>query len=190
MNIEDCVLDVPLDHASGLLYGCVRVQDGTRVVQHICAYKNLNLLPATAQVRINSACITSEVFGCNRCDCGWQLRYVLRLFSVSSIPCLLIYSPDDEGRGHGLFEKLKSYQGTMPSPESGLEQRYRQADHRDFATAAYCVHWFGIRQAIHLGQNPAKTHALQVAGVKVEVQRDIISPESSMRRYYEFRESQ
>lgn len=120
-------------------------------------------------VRIHSACLTGEVFGSRRCDCGPQLRMALDLL-VASRGGMLIYLPGDEGRGIGLVEKIRAYalqEGGLDTVEANHALGF-PADLRDYAAAVGVLHARGVRRVRLLTNNPAKVRALEEAGIAVE----------------------
>jgi GTP cyclohydrolase II len=110
-----------------------------RQSEHFCLYRGVGPI-SICLLRLNSACVTSELFGCHRCDCGWQLAETLRRFRNEK-SCAIVYTQTDEGRGHGIVAKLRSYLETDGSPSSGLQRRYVDAgDLRDFRIQAFVAH--------------------------------------------------
>ena len=82
------------------------VAEGASIDTHLAVVHGQ--LGDTVPVRINSACLTSEVFGDDRCDCAWQLEETLRRI-VAEGSGVVLYHQNQEGRGIGLFRKIQSY---------------------------------------------------------------------------------
>ena len=118
-----------------------------------------------ALLRIASACVTSEVFGCGRCDCAEQLRRSLRLIAREGSG-LLTYHPSDEGYGLGLHEKIRAY-AEGGSPESG--ESHRICDIRTFAPAALIVAHFALGSVRLLSANERKRNALRARGIEAHL---------------------
>lgn len=119
-------------------------------------------------VRIHSQCMTGEVFGSLRCDCGQQLEMALRMIAADGNG-LLIYDPQ-EGRGIGILNKLKAYQlqdGGADTVEAN-EQLGFEADQRDYAIATAILRSLGVKRLRFLSNNPSKVRALEEAGITVE----------------------
>ncbi len=118
-------------------------------------------------VRLHSECLTGDVFGSLKCDCGPQLREALRLLSEAG-GGVLVYLRQ-EGRGIGLANKLRAY----ALQDRGLDtvdanRRLGFADdERDYAHAAAMLKALGIDRVRLLTNNPAKVSGLEAAGVKV-----------------------
>jgi GTP cyclohydrolase II len=118
-------------------------------------------------VRLHSECLTGDVFGSLKCDCGPQLREALRLIGAASGGVLLYLR--QEGRGIGLANKLRAY----ALQDRGLDtveanQRLGFADdERDYDHAAAMLQALGIDKVRLLTNNSAKVEGLTVAGVEV-----------------------
>jgi GTP cyclohydrolase II len=154
-----------------------------RESEHVCLYRGMSV-ESSCLLRLNSACITSELFGCRRCDCSWQFRETLRLFARER-SCALIYTQTDEGRGHGVISKLRTYLESDGSPSSGLRRRYHETrDERDFNAQAFVAHWLGVRRARLLSSNREKQSALARAGVEVTELVPLRSPEERFAELY------
>jgi GTP cyclohydrolase II len=119
-------------------------------------------------VRIHSQCMTGEVFGSLRCDCGPQLHMAMRLIAEAGRG-VLIYDPQ-EGRGIGLLNKLRAYelQDKGADTVEANEQLGFAADARDYALAVAVLRSLGLERVRFLSNNPAKVGALADAGIEVE----------------------
>jgi len=118
-------------------------------------------------VRLQSQCVTGEVFGSLRCDCADQLGLAMRLIDAEQRG-LVIYDYQ-EGRGIGLAAKLRAYElqdAGLDTLNANLALGY-MADHRDFGLAAAIVHALGIRRVRLLSNNPRKLRALAAAGIEI-----------------------
>ncbi|MGH3310535.1 MAG: bifunctional 3,4-dihydroxy-2-butanone-4-phosphate synthase/GTP cyclohydrolase II [Streptomyces sp.] len=120
-------------------------------------------------VRVHSECLTGDVFGSARCDCGTQLRAALERVQAEGRGVVL-YLRGHEGRGIGLLSKLRAYE---------LQERGRDtldanlelglpADARDYAAAAEMLDDLGVRSLRLMTNNPEKTAALVRYGLRVE----------------------
>ena len=118
-------------------------------------------------VRLQSQCVTGEVFGSLRCDCAAQLDLAMRLIATEGRG-LVIYD-DCEGRGIGLMAKLRAYElqdAGLDTVTANLALGF-MADHRDFSLAAAILHALGLRRVRLLSNNPHKERALAGAGIEV-----------------------
>jgi len=118
-------------------------------------------------VRIHSACLTGDVFGSRRCDCGEQLRLALaRLAEIGG--GIVLYLPQ-EGRGLGLANKMRAYalQDTgLDTTDANMMLGFDD-DERDYGCAARMLQLLGCRQVLLLTNNPAKLEGLARAGIDV-----------------------
>ena len=123
--------------------------------------------PDPTPVRIHSACLTGDLFGSLRCDCGEQLRGALRYFAQQGGGVLLYMS--QEGRGIGLANKLRAYR----LQEEGLDTIDADgtlgfgADERQYAAAIEMLRVLGVKRVQLLTNNPGKVTALGEAGIDV-----------------------
>lgn len=189
-RIIESVRDVVMKTPNGLFAtAAVRLcEPGGRLSEHVCLYRGMGPID-TCLLRLNSACVTSELFGCQRCDCAWQLAETLRRFRAEK-SCAIVYTQTDEGRGHGIIAKLRSYLETDGSPSSGLQRRYVDAeDLRNFRSQAFVAHWLGIRRARLLSNNRAKHAALLEQGIEVTEVVDLRCDEIALAELYRWKDS-
>jgi 3,4-dihydroxy 2-butanone 4-phosphate synthase/GTP cyclohydrolase II len=135
-------------------------------------------------VRIHSQCLTGDVFGSLRCDCGDQLHRAMRLIHRER-QGVIIYHPE-EGRGIGLLNKLLAYQLQDQGADTVEANRTLgfQADERDYAACAEILKDLGIRKVRLLSNNPDKVKSLKRAGlVQVERVPLEVPPRHSTARY-------
>ena len=129
--------------------------------------------PDPVPVRIHSACLTGDLFGSLRCDCGEQLRGSLREFAARGGGVLLYMK--QEGRDIGLANKLRAY--TLQ--EHGLDTVDADgmlgfgADEREYAAAVQMLGTLGVKRVQLLTNNPAKVRALREAGIEVIERRPL-----------------
>jgi GTP cyclohydrolase II len=120
-------------------------------------------------VRLHSECLTGDVLGSLRCDCGIQLRVALRM--IAAAPCgVLIYATGHEGRGIGLINKLRAYVAQDEGADTvdanihlGLP-----VESRDYTDAAAVLARLGVQTIRLLTNNPRKVAGLRAAGATVE----------------------
>ena len=118
-------------------------------------------------VRLHSECLTGDVFGSLKCDCGPQLRDALRLIGAAGGGVLLDLR--QEGRGIGLANKLRAYSlqdRGLDTVEANLRLGFSD-DERDYAHSAAMLRALGIDAVRLLTNNPAKVQGLVRAGIRV-----------------------
>jgi len=123
---------------------------------------------AVPVVRVHSGCVTGDIFHSLRCDCYAQLQAALE--RIAKTPnCVLIYLPYHEGRGIGLFRKIRAYalqdQG-LDTVDANLEQG-APVDARDYALAAEILRDLGFSRIRLMTNNPGKLDAMSAAGIEV-----------------------
>jgi 3,4-dihydroxy 2-butanone 4-phosphate synthase/GTP cyclohydrolase II len=119
-------------------------------------------------VRVHSECLTGDVFGSLRCDCGPQLQAALSRVAAEGRGVVL-YMRGHEGRGIGLMHKLQAYQlqdQGRDTVDANLELGL-PADARDYGTGAQILVDLGIQSMRLLTNNPAKRAGLEGYGLKI-----------------------
>ena len=122
-------------------------------------------------VRIHSECLTGDVLGSLRCDCGSQLEKAMNEIERAGSG-LVIYLRDQEGRGIGLSEKIKAYQlqdQGLDTVDANLALGH-DIDERDFGDAAEILNSLRINSVILLSNNPEKLESLTSTGIKASLQ--------------------
>jgi GTP cyclohydrolase II len=118
-------------------------------------------------VRLHSECLTGDVLGSLRCDCGDQLRASLAMIGAADRGVLLYL--DHEGRGIGLFDKVRAYglqDGGLDTVDANVELGL-PIDARDYSAAASVLQELGIKQVRLMTNNPAKILGLEMHGIDV-----------------------
>ncbi|MEU8006644.1 bifunctional 3,4-dihydroxy-2-butanone-4-phosphate synthase/GTP cyclohydrolase II [Catellatospora sp. NPDC049111] len=136
-------------------------------------------------VRVHSECLTGDVFGSVRCDCGPQLQAALRKVAEEGRGVVL-YVRGHEGRGIGLLHKLQAYQlqdAGRDTVDANLDLGL-PADARDYGTGAQILYDLGVRTMRLLTNNPAKRAGLDGYGLKVTGRESLpIRPHPENLRY-------
>jgi len=135
-------------------------------------------------VRLHSACLTGDVFGSRRCDCGDQLRLALPQLAQHGGGIILYL--EQEGRGLGLANKIRTYQ----LQDSGLDTVDANTvlgfddDERDYGVAVRMLQVLGCARVRLLTNNPAKLDGLSNAGIDVSGRVPLHGPINSDNRRY------
>jgi 3,4-dihydroxy 2-butanone 4-phosphate synthase/GTP cyclohydrolase II len=136
-------------------------------------------------VRIHSECLTGDVFGSRRCDCGPQLELSMTEITAAGAG-IVVYLRGHEGRGIGLLHKLQAYslQDTgSDTVDANLQLGFGE-DERDYAAGAQILRDLGVTSARLLTNNPDKTIALEAYGVKISERLPLlIAPTEDSLRY-------
>ncbi|XZG70874.1 GTP cyclohydrolase II [Chitinibacteraceae bacterium HSL-7] len=160
-------------------------------VEHMAIVKGEPSASAPVLVRLHSECLTGDVFGSLRCDCGEQLE--LALARIEREGCgVLLYLRGQEGRGIGLTHKIRAYalqDEGMDTVEANVAQGL-PIDARSYDVAAAMLHDLGIMSVRLMSNNPRKIAALEAAGIVVS-QREAheISANHENRVYLETKQA-
>ena len=135
--------------------------------QHLAITKGTWTKDEPVPVRVHSSCVTGDIFGSCRCDCGPQLHKALEIIEREGKGALIYMY--QEGRGIGLVNKLKAYklqeQG-MDTVEANIELGFKM-DERDYGVGAQILRDLGISNMRLITNNPMKRAALDGYGLHV-----------------------
>jgi len=139
---------------------------------------------APALVRLHSQCLTGDVFGSERCDCGEQLDTALAMIEKAGAGVLVYMF--DEGRGIGLLNKIRAY-ALQDQGRDTVEANHAlgfAADMRDYKTGARILADLGARKVRLMTNNPDKVRQLEQCGLEVVERIPIeVPPRKSNRDY-------
>ncbi|GAK05103.1 LOW QUALITY PROTEIN: 3,4-dihydroxy-2-butanone 4-phosphate synthase [Geomicrobium sp. JCM 19037] len=136
--------------------------------EHVAIVKGNVSVPEAVYTRVHSECLTGDVFHSKRCDCGQQLEDALRTLREREAGVLLYLR--QEGRGIGLFEKIKAYQlqsDGLDTVEANEALGFKD-DEREFTVAAVMLGHLGVSKVSLATNNPEKVNGLQKSGIIVE----------------------
>jgi len=135
-------------------------------------------------VRVHSECLTGDVFGSARCECGQQLRAAMEMIAREGRGALVYLR--QEGRGIGLENKLHAYRlqdEGLDTVEANRVLGFR-VDYRDYGIGAQILRDIGLRRIRILTNNPKKVSRLQVYGLEVVEQLPLEMPATEHNRRY------
>ncbi len=135
--------------------------------EHLALVKGNVTEQESVPVRVHSECLTGDIFGSRRCDCGEQLNRAMQFIEYEG--CGVVIYLRQEGRGIGLFDKLKAYNlqdEGLDTVDANLALGHL-ADEREYDVAAAILNDLKVHSVALLTNNPAKIDALKTLGVNV-----------------------
>ena len=135
-------------------------------------------------VRVHSSCVTGDIFGSCRCDCGPQLHQAMEQIEKAG-KGVIVYM-NQEGRGIGLLNKLKAYklqENGRDTVESNLELGFKM-DERDYGVGAQILRDLGLSKIKLLSNNPVKRVGLMGYGLEIVESLPIIIPSNKHNEKY------
>ena len=156
---------LPTRYGDFVMTGFSTFADG---LEHVALVRGQPKGCADVLVRLHSECMTGDVFGSLRCDCGDQLDMAMEKIAAENLGAVLYLR--QEGRGIGLGNKLRAYalqDGGMDTVEANHALGFAD-DARDFAPAIHMLRALGIGSVRLLTNNPRKCAALEAGGIFVK----------------------
>ena len=135
-------------------------------------------------VRMHSKCLTGDVFGSARCDCGWQLESAMHMIAEEGTG-VVVYL-DQEGRGIGLLNKLRAYElqdGGHDTVEANVKLGF-PPDLRNYGIGAQILLDLGLSSIRLLTNNPRKVVGLDGYGLEITARVPIIPVANEENRAY------
>ena len=173
---------VPLEGAQESEFVIFRGGEGLRDQVAVVVGRPDLTKPVT--VRLHSACLTGDLFGSLKCDCGDQLRHTAR-FMAENGGGILLYL-DQEGRGNGLSNKIRAYRLQAQGYDTYDADEVLGFDHdqRGFSFAATMLKQLGVSIVRVMTNNPVKIAALEDAGLTVAADQRIIGRQTDQNVRY------
>lgn len=183
VTLEAGPIDFPTKHGHFKLYA---YETSVESAPYIAIVKGEVATDEPTLVRIHSSCLTGDLLGSLRCDCGDQLDLALKMIEEAGRGVVLYIA--QEGRGIGLVNKLRAYelqdQG-MDTVEANVALGFK-ADLRDYGIGAQVLADLGLRRLRLMTNNPKKVSGLQGYGLEiVEHVPLIVEPCEARQRYME-----
>lgn len=136
-------------------------------LEHVALIKGDISTPEPVLLRVHSSCVTGDIFGSKRCDCGEQLHRAMAMIEKEGRGMILYLN--QEGRGIGLMDKIRAYK----LQEEGLDtvdaniHLGHKADERDYGVGAQILNRLGIKDMRLITNNPVKRTGLEGFGLRV-----------------------
>ena len=118
-------------------------------------------------VRVHSSCMTGDIFGSRRCECGEQLHLAMQMIEKEERGAVIYLN--QEGRGIGLMDKIKAYklqENGLDTVDANLHLGHK-ADERDYGVGANILHALGIQKMRLMTNNPMKRIGLEGYGLEI-----------------------
>lgn len=174
-------VDMPTEYGHFRLIPFRQLSNG---LEHIALIKGSWEPDEPILVRVHSSCMTGDIFGSMRCDCGEQLHKAMQ--AVESEGKGVIVYMNQEGRGIGLMNKIRAYrlqEGGLDTVDANLHLGFK-ADERDYGVGASILRDIGVRKLRLMTNNPVKRIGLEAYGLEIVENVPIeVTPNEYNRRY-------
>ncbi len=153
-------------------------------LEHVAIIKGEWSEDESVLVRVHSSCVTGDIFGSYRCDCGDQLHEAMRMVEKKG-QGVVIYL-NQEGRGIGLYNKMKAYklqEEGRDTVEANVELGFKD-DERDYGVGAGMLHALGIRNIRLITNNPVKKAGLEGYGMTIVETIHLEIPSNKHNQFY------
>lgn len=136
-------------------------------LEHVALFKGDITSGDELLVRVHSSCMTGDIFGSRRCECGEQLHKAMDLIEQEGRG-LIIYL-NQEGRGIGLMEKIRAYklqENGLDTVDANLHLGHKD-DERDYGVGAHILRELGVSRMRLMTNNPVKRVGLEAYGIEI-----------------------
>lgn len=174
-------VDMPTRHGHFRLIPFRQLDNG---LEHIALIKGDITTPEPVLLRVHSSCVTGDIFGSMRCDCGEQLAKAMEMVEKEGRGVILYLS--QEGRGIGLMDKIQAYklqEEGYDTVDANLHLGHK-ADERDYGVGAQILGMLGVRDMRLLTNNPIKRIGLEGYGLRVVENVPIEVTPNEYNRHY------
>jgi len=180
---EEIEVEMPTDWGNFQLKSFRQITTGE---QHLALVKGSWEKDEPILVRVHSSCVTGDIFGSCRCDCGGQLHGAMKMVEDAGKGVVLYMN--QEGRGIGLLNKLKAYklqENGRDTVEANLELGFK-SDQRDYGVGAQILRKLGVKKMNLITNNPTKRVGLMGYGLEIVDNVGIeIAPNKHNKKYLE-----
>lgn len=179
--IQGDQVKLPTDYGD---FDLIPFVDKTNGQEHLALVKGSWEKDEPILCRVHSSCITGDIFGSMRCDCGPQLHKAMQMIQKEG-KGVIVYM-NQEGRGIGLFNKIKAYklqeQG-MDTVEANLALGFKE-DERDYGVGAQILKDVGVNKMKLLTNNPIKRIGLEGFGIEIVENVHLEVPVNEHNKFY------
>jgi 3,4-dihydroxy 2-butanone 4-phosphate synthase/GTP cyclohydrolase II len=179
--IKGAEVDLPTDFGHFRLIPFIQKSTG---LEHIALIKGDWTKEEPVLVRVHSSCVTGDIFGSHRCDCGSQLHLAMKMIEKEGKGVVLYMN--QEGRGIGLFNKIKAYklqEEGLDTVEANIQLGFN-VDERDYGIGASMLRALGLGKIRLLTNNPVKRAGLEGYGVKIVENIPLIITPNEHNKFY------
>ncbi len=181
--VKGCEVKLPTEFGEFKLVPFIQKSNG---LEHVALVKGRWNQEDPVLVRVHSSCVTGDIFGSYRCDCGEQLHEAMRMVQKEGQGAIIYLN--QEGRGIGLYNKVKAYKLQEQGRDTveANEELGFQDDERDYGVGAGMLHSLGIRKIRLMTNNPVKRAGLEGYGITiVETIPLVLAPNKHNQFYME-----
>ena len=178
---EEVEVDLPTEYGDFKMKAFKQI---TNNQLHLAIYKGSWTENDNVLVRVHSSCVTGDIFGSCRCDCGPQLSAALE--KINNEHCGVLVYMNQEGRGIGLLNKLKAYklqETGKDTVEANLELGFN-ADDRDYGVGAQILRTMNNKKIRLLSNNPKKRVGLKGYGIDIIESVEIEIDSNKHNKFY------
>ncbi len=172
---------LPTQYGEFELVPFIQISNG---LEHIALIKGEFSNDEPVLVRVHSSCVTGDIFGSYRCDCGLQLHQAMQMIEKEGRGVVVYLI--QEGRGIGLFNKIEAYKLQelgMDTVEANIELGFRP-DERDYGVGAQILRELGVSKIKLLTNNPVKRAGLEGYGLRIVENVPLQIPSNKYNRKY------
>lgn len=162
--VRQIEVNMPTVHGD---FRLIAFEEGATSEIHMALVKGSWEKSESVLVRVHSSCVTGDIFGSCRCDCGSQLHSAMAMVEKEGKGVVLYMK--QEGRGIGLLNKLKAYklqEGGLDTVEANLQLGF-DMDNRDYGIGAQILHDLGVSKIRLITNNPKKRVGLMGYGLEI-----------------------
>lgn len=172
---------LPTDHGD---FDFIPFRQTSNGLEHAALVKGTWTRDEPVLVRVHSSCFTGDIFGSRRCDCGPQLHKAMEMVEAAGKGAIIYLN--QEGRGIGLINKIKTYklqeQG-RDTVEANVELGFRD-DERDYGIGANIMRSIGLGKVRLISNNPVKRAGLEGYGITIVETVPLVIPPNPFNSFY------